>query len=407
MNAVENLLSKRLLKAKDNQYTRPIIRLSVLGISICLIIIILALSISTGYKNAIEKKVIDMGSHIRISNYDMNYSFDPKPFDKNQLFLEDLKSNPDIANFQYFATKVGIIKTKDQVEGIIVKGIDSTFSWEHFRSNMLEGNTLQVKDSQICNGVLMSKSLARKLKLHIGDKVFTYFVQDPPMQRRFILEGTFETGMPEYDDKFVIADLRHVQKLNRWDSNYVGGIEILIRDYDQLQEVGNFVNDQIGYQLKAETIQQIYPEIFQWTELFDTNVMVLMTITIFICIVTLISTFFIIILEQTPNIGILKAMGLTTHRVRKVFMLIGLRIIIEGMLIGNAIAVGLCLIQKYFHLIKLDASSYFVDYVPIEFNIPVIVAINAGILTICLLVLLIPATFVAKKNAAIHAIQFD
>lgn len=132
-----------------------------------------------------------------------------------------------------------------------------------------------------------------------------------------------------------------------------------------------------------------------------------MTITIFICIVTLISTFFIIILEQTPNIGILKAMGLTTHRVRKVFMLIGLRIIIEGMLIGNAIAVGLCLIQKYFHLIKLDASSYFVDYVPVEFNIPIIVAINAGILTICLLVLLIPATFVAKKNATIQAIQFD
>lgn len=407
MNDIENLLSKRLLKAKDNQYTRPIIKLSVAGIAICLIIIIIALSITSGYKNAIEKKMIDMGSHIQISNYDMNYSFNPKPFDKNQPFLQDLKSNPDIETFQYFSTKVGIIKTKDQVEGVVIKGVDSTYSWEHCKSNMIAGDILQVSDSQICKGVLMSKMLADRLQLKLGDKVYAYFVQDPPMQRRFILQGIFETGFPEYDSKFVIADLRHVQKLNGWDSNYVGGIEILIKDYDKLDEVGAFVNNHIGYQLKAETIKQIYPEIFQWTELFDTNVMVLLAITIFICVVTLISTFFIIILEQTPNIGILKSMGLTTQRVRKVFMFIGLRIIIYGMLLGNAIAIIICLLQKYLHIIQLDANSYYVDFVPINFNVPMMITVNVGILIICMLVLLIPATFVAKKTSTIAAIQFD
>lgn len=407
MGKTENLLSKRLLKGKDNQFSKPIVRLSVAGISICLIIIIVALSITTGYKQAIENKVVDMGAHIRISNYDLNYSFAPKPFDKNQPFLQNLKSNPDIETIQYFSTKVGIVKVEDQVEGIVLKGVDSTFSWEHFNRNMVEGSTLHVSDSQVCKGVLMSKLLAQKLKLKIGDKVFAYFVQDPPMQRRFILEGIFETGMPEYDERFIIADLRHVQKLNGWDSNYVGGIELLIKDYDKIDEVGEFVNNHIGYQLKAETIKQIYPQIFQWTELFDTNVMVLLAITIFICIVTLTSTFFIIILEQTPNIGILKSMGMTTRRVRKIFMLIGLRIILQGIIIGNAIAIGLCLLQKYWHIIKLDASSYYVDSVPISFNVPVIIAVNIDVFALCLLVLLIPSTFVAKKTSTISAIQFD
>ena len=407
MARIEYRLSRRLLRSGDNTSTRPIVRLSVIGISICLIIVILALSITSGYRQAIEKKVIDMGSHIRISNYDLNYSYDPRPFDKNQPFLEELKKNPDITNFQYFSTKVAIIKTADQVEGVVLKGIDSTFSWSHFQGNMVAGTPIDVASDTLTSGVVMSAAMAQKLQLQIGDKVFAYFVQEPPMQRRFRLDGLYETGMPEYDSKFILADLRHVQKLNGWDSNYVGGIEILIRDYDKIDEVGAFVNDRIGYKLKAETIRELYPAIFQWTDLFNTNVVVLLCITIFICIITLISTFFIIILEQTSTIGILKAMGMTTQRVRNVFLFIGLRVIVKGMIIGNVVGVGLCLLQKYLHIVKLDASSYYVPYVPIQFDIPVILLINLGILLLCMLVLLIPANFVSKKVTPITAIKFE
>ena len=407
MARIEYRLSRRLLRSGDNASTRPIVRLSVIGISICLIIVILALSITSGYRHSIEKKVIDMGSHIRISNYDLNYSYDPRPFDKNQPFLEELKQNPDITNFQYFSTKVAIIKTADQVEGVVLKGIDSTFSWSHFQENMVEGTPIDVASDTLTNGVVMSAAMAKKLRLQIGDKVFAYFVQDPPMQRRFRLDGLYETGMPEYDGKFILADLRHVQKISGWDSNYVGGIEILIRDYDKIDEVGAFVNDRIGYKLKAETIRELYPAIFQWTDLFNTNVVVLLCITIFICIITLISTFFIIILEQTSTIGILKAMGMTTQRVRNVFMFIGLRVIVKGMIIGNVVGVGLCLLQNYLHIIKLDPSSYYVPYVPIQFNIPIILLVNLGILLLCMLVLLIPANFVSKKVTPITAIKFE
>lgn len=407
MGKVEYQLSRRLLRTNDSQSSRPIVRISIIGIAICLTIVILALSVTSGYRQAIEKKVIDMGSHIRISNYDLNYSYDPKPFDKNQPFLEDLKKNPDIVNFQYFSTKVAIIKTADQVEGVVLKGIDSTFSWTHFQESMVAGSPLPFSSDSLSNGIVMSSSLAKKLKLEIGDKVYAYFVQNPPMQRRFVLQGLYETGMPEYDNKFILADHRHVQKLNGWDSNFVGGIEILIRDYDKIDEVGAFVNERIGYQLKAETIRQLYPAIFQWTDLFDTNVAVLLCITIFICIITLISTFFIIILEQTSTIGILKALGMTTRRVRNVFMYVGLRITLLGMLIGNVLGVGICLLQKYLHIVKLDPTSYYVSYVPVSFNIPVILLVNVGILLICLLVLLLPASFVSKKVTTISAIKFE
>lgn len=407
MAKVEYSLSRRLLNSNDNQSSRPIVNLSIAAIAICLIIITVALAITTGYRHVIEQKVIGMGSHIRISNYDMNYTFDPKLFDKNQPFLQEIKSNPDIASVQYYSSKVGIIKTTDQVEGVVFKGIDSTFSWEHFQSNMVAGNALDLSDTVPSSGVIISSSMANKLQIKMGDNVYAYFVQDPPMQRKFVVEGMYETGLPEYDEKFVFADLRHIQKISGCDSNMVGGIEILINDYDKIDEVGEYVNDRIGYQLKAETIKQIYPAIFQWTSLFDTNAAVLLTITVLICIVSLISTFFIIILEQTPTIGILKTLGLSTRRVQKVFMVLGGRIMLRGMILGNIIGIALCLVQQYFHLVKLDAASYYISYVPVEMNIPLLLLVNVGVLVLCLLVLLIPSTYISKKISTITAIRFE
>lgn len=423
MASLEHLLSQRLLKSKGSQNTRPIVWLCIAGVTICLIIITLTLGITQGYRTAIEKKVIDMGSHIRISNYDLNYTFDPKPFNKNQPFLNDLRHNPDISHIQYYSTKVGILKTQNQVEGVVLKGVDSTFSWKLFQDNMVAGQPLVLNTDTLTFGVIMSKMMVKKLQLQLGDKVYAYFVQDPPMQRKFYLQGIYETGMPEYDENFVFADLRHVQKLsgcghqtdvvlngdtlNGWQSDSVGGIEILIKDYNKIDEVGDFVNHHISYDLKAETIKSIYPEIFKWTSLIDTNASVLLAITIFICIITLISTFFIIILEQTSAIGILKSLGMTTRKIRNVFMRIGLKIILLGMVFGNVLGVGLSLMQQYGHVVKLDPTAYYVPYVPIELNVMKLVFVNACVLILCMLVLLIPASFVSKRITPISAIKFE
>ena len=257
------------------------------------------------------------------------------------------------------------------------------------------------------SGILLSSAIAQKLQLSIGNGVYAYFVQDPPMQRKFIVEGIYETGLPEYDEKFILCDLRHIQKLNGWDGQQVGGVEILINDYSQIDEMGEYVNSHIGYQLKAETIKQIYPAIFQWTALFNTNAAVLLCITILICAVSLISTFFIIILEQTSTIGILKTMGLSTPRVRNVFLLIGGRIVLRGMLLGNIIGIAICLAQQYFHFIKLDPTSYYVAYVPIGIPVPLLLLVNLGVLLICLLALLIPSAYVSKRITTISAIRFE
>ena len=242
----------------------------------------------------------------------------------------------------------------------------------------------------------------------MGDKVFGYFWNEgKKFDRAFRVSGIYSTGMPEYDDHFVIGDLRHVQKINGWTSEQVGCMEILINDYDQLDEVGEYVHQHIGPYLQAHTIRQLYPAIFSWTDLFDTNVMVLLTITLIICMITLISTFFIIILERTPTIGILKTMGMTTADVRGVFVRLGLRLIVVGMLIGNVVGIGICLLQKYLHIIKLDEHSYYVPYVPISFNWIFLAAVNFVLLLICLLVLLIPATFVSKRITPVNAIRFE
>jgi len=421
-------LSRALLKNKDNRYSRPIVHLAVTGIVLSLLIMIVAVSITTGYKTVIRDKVIGMGSHIRISNHDMNYSYEPVPFDKNQPFIDYLRKAPHIKNLQYFSTKVGIIKTDNQVEGIVLKGIDSTFSWENFSPNIVEGTVIDISQPTVSKDILISSSMAKKLQLSVGDKCRTYFIQDPPRQRNFTITGIYETGMPEYDDKFALVDLRQIQKLNDWNSNLVGGIEILIDNYDFIDEVGDYVRDTaetvrhdirlvsqddstfmdtVVYQLKSETIKEIYPEIFEWIALFDTNVIVLIVITCIICLITMLSNFFIIILEQIQTIGILKAIGMKTNQILNLFLIIAGNIIAKGLIIGNLIAIAICWLQKTFHIIRLDPATYYVSYVPIEFNIPMIIALNVGILMLCIAVLSIPSFYIAKHISPVKAIRFD
>lgn len=400
-------LTTQLLKTRNNKYSRPVIQLTIAGVALGLIIMLLAVMITSGYKKEIREKIVGIGSHIRISNYDQNYSYDPIPFHRDQFFIKDLQANPQIKNIQFYSTKVGILKTTDQVEGVVLKGIDSTFAWSNFEKCLLEEVPNPFKTNQMSNDIFISKKISKKLKLRIGDKVAAYFVQEPPKQRNFTVRGIYETGLPDYDEKFVLVDLRHVQKLNGWDSSQVGGIELLIDDYAKMDELGEKVNLSIGYKLKAETIKQIYPNIFEWLLLFDTNVIVLLVITIFVCIITMISTFFIIVLEQIKTIGILKTIGMETKSVFRLFLLMGTRLIVRGLIWGNAIAILIFVIQKNYKWIKLDPETYYISFVPVAFNTLMILAVNVGVLVLCMAALAIPALIVSKKISPINAIRFD
>ena len=400
-------LAHRILREKGNRFAKPIIRLSVFGVGLGVVIMLMAIGITYGYKQVIEEKVVAMGQHIRISHYDRNYSHEQTPITLNDTLLDILYKNPEVVEVQPYATKVGIIKTADQVEGIVLKGVDASFNGRQFAHNLVEGDTLQLNDTVADNHIILSKRLADKLQIKVGDKVRTYFVQDPPRQRSFTLSGIYETGLPEYDTKFALVDLRHVQKLNDWDSTQVNGIEVLTRDYNKMDEVGEQLHHQIDINLKAETVKQIYPEIFDWIALFDTNVSVLLIITTCVCMITMMSIFFIIVLEQTRLIGILKTLGLKTKHVLRVFLIVAGRTLIKGMLIGNAIAIGFGWLQHKTHLVKLNPDTYYVNFVPIKFQFWEVLLLNIGVFTACMLVLIIPAWLISKKISPVKAVQFE
>jgi lipoprotein-releasing system permease protein len=400
-------LSKALLKSEQSNYSKPIVKITIAGVALGVTLMLLALFITAGYKKEIRNKMVSLGSHIRISSVEENYSFDLLPFDRSQAFVEELSKNYHMTNMQFYATKVGILKTIDQVEGIVLKGIDSTFSWKLFQNHMSAGNPLIYCPDSVSNHILISKTLASKLRLQVGDKVGAYFVQEPPRQRNFIIEGIYETGLPEVDTRFVLIDLRHVQKLNDWKSSQVSGIELLIDDYNLLDDIGQQVHQEIPYNLKAETIKQLYPGIFEWLALSDTNALVLLIITIFVCILTMISTFFIIVLEQTQNIGILKTMGLNHKKVMKLFLIIASQLILRGLLWGNMIALVISILQTTLHLIPLNPAIYYVSYIPIAIHPFTLLWVNLLVFTSCLLSLILPAYYISKRISPIEAIRYQ
>jgi len=402
------VLAKSLLSSEKNNYSKPIVKITIAGVALGVTLMLLALFITAGYKKVIRNKMVSMGAHIRISNVEQNYSFDLMPFDRNQEFVKVLSQNPHIKNMQFFATKVGIFKAQNHVEGIVLKGIDSTFSWKQFNTHMISGNSLQINCSDsINNKIIISKTIASKLRLQAGDKVSAYFVQDPPRYRNFIVEGIYQTDLPEMDTRFVLTDLRNVQKLNDWDSSQISGIEILIEDYSKLDEMGTLIHHEVPYYLKAETIKQLYPNIFEWLALSDTNAIVLLVITILVCLITMISTFFIIVLEQTKNIGILKTLGLNRKKLVQLFLIIASRLILRGLCWGNIIALGIGILQTTLHLIPLDPATYFVSYIPIVIHPFTLIWVNLLVFSVCLLTLLFPAYFIPKRISPVEAIKRD
>ena len=401
------ILSKTLLKSEQEHYSKPIVKITIAGVALGITLMLLALFITAGYKKEIRNKMVSMGAHIRISSMEQNYSFDLLPFDRTQAFIEKLSAYPYIKNVQFYATKVGILKTQNQVEGIVLKGIDSTFAWRLFQTHIIAGNPLTYYSDSVSNKILISKTLSSKLLLQVGDKVGAYFVQNPPRQRSFIVGGIYQTDLPEVDTRFILTDLRHVQTLNDWDTSQISGIEILIDDYNRVDALCEYIHHEIPFNLKAETIKQLYPGIFELLALTDTNAIVLLVITIIVCIITMISTFFIIVLEQTKNIGILKTLGLNHNQIMKLFLIIASQLIVRGLFWGNIAGLGIGFLQKTLHLIPLNPEIYYVSCIPIAIYPITLVWVNLLIFSACLLTLILPAYYISKKISPIEAIRYE
>jgi lipoprotein-releasing system permease protein len=401
-------IASRLIRGDKNtaQISKPIVKISVLSIVLGITIMILAVSIVNGFKTKIRDKVTGFGGHIQIHHYDINSSFEPNPISNKNNFIEKLNTLSEIGHIQSYAIKSGIIKTEEAIEGVILKGVSKDFNWEVFGDKIIEGERLYFSDTTTSNELVISKKIADKLKLKLNDELLMYFIQKPPRVRKFKVGGIYQTGMDEFDKLYLIGDLRHIQKLNDWDPQYISGYEVFLKDFQTLDTSAETINELIGYDLNARSIRDLYPQIFDWLNLQDINIALILSLMILVAAINMIATLLILILEKTPTIGLLKALGMKNSNLQKIFLYEAAYIIGKGLLWGNLLALSLCFIQINFGILKLDESNYYLKEVPVLMNFWHLILLNFGTLFICMLMLIIPSYFIGKISP-VKAIKAD
>jgi lipoprotein-releasing system permease protein len=400
---LEYFIAKRIHFRQDRKHvSRPAVRIAILGIAIGLTVMLLAVSIVTGFKKEIRNKTIGFGGHIQITNFDSNNTYELTPIMLNDTLKNELAAIPGVKHIQAFATKPGIIKTNEQFQGIVLKGIDKHFDWDFFKSNLLEGDILHIGDS-LQNQAVISKHLADLFKLKLGDSFFSYFMQDQVRARKFTISGIYSTNFIEYDKLFILTDMRHIRQLNNWQDSEVSGYEILINNFDEIDEIGDQVYFKTankaqanGNMLYTQTIRDINPQIFSWLDLLDINVWVILFLMLAVAGFNMISGLLILILERTTMIGILKSIGATNWSVRKIFLYHSLFLIGKGMLWGNIIGLSICAIQYFTGIIPLDPEAYYIATVPVLFNWPLIIGLNIGTLLASILMMIGPSYLITK-----------
>lgn len=357
--------------------------------------------------------MIGFGSHIQIINHDTNTSFETVPVNKNQPFYPLLDSVEGIKHIQVYGIKAGILKTRENIQGAVLKGIGSDFDWSFFKKNIIKGEAFEVTDSTKTDKILLSNYLAKLLELDTSDYVAMFFVEDPPRMRRFKISGIYDTGLEEFDKQFVLADIKHIQRLNNWSEDQVSGFEVIINEFGQIDEVANYIRNNYTYtlfsdgsKLRVQSITQKHPQIFDWLNLTDINVWVILVLIILVAGINMISGLLIIILERTSMIGLFKALGSTNWTIRKIFLYFSSFLVGKGLLWGNIIGIALCLLQYHLGLFKLDPSTYYIDVVPINLKIMHIVLLNIGTMIVTLLMLVIPS-YIITQISPVKTIRFN
>jgi lipoprotein-releasing system permease protein len=404
----ELLIAKKIVSSRKDStsISKPIVRIAVAGVAIGFAVMIVAIAIVTGFKKEIREKVIGFGAHIQVSNYDENNSYETRPVLRNDSFIKNLTTLKGVRHVEEFATKAGIIKTKTDIEGVVVKGVGSDYDWSYFQKHLIAGRIFTSTDTGKTNDIIISKLTADRLKLKVNDDLITYFIQQPPRARKFHISGIYETGLEEFDSKYIFCDIAHIRQLNDWNEYQTGGYEVSVSDFDNLDKIGDEVYSHIPSDLNSRTIKEMYPQIFDWLSLQDVNGVVIIVLMLIVSVMNMISALLIIILERVQMIGTLKSLGATNFSVQKIFLYESVILIGKGLLFGNLIGIGLCLMQYFTHFIQLDQQSYYISYIPIHLSVQNILALNAGTLAVCVIMMMLP-TIIVTKITPMQALRFS
>lgn len=388
--------------------SRPAIRIATIGVAIGLAVMIVTVSVVLGFKHTIRDKVVGFGSHIQVHNI-MNYNgSDPHPICANDSLMKAVGKLPGVAKAERFSMTQGILKTDEDFLGIAIKGIAEEYDTTFLSQHLIAGNITSFSDKTSKYKLLVSKMIADKMRLKVGDKVFGYFIDNQDVRtRKFTISGIYQTNMTRFDETLCFTDLHTANKLNGWTDNQVTGIEVLVKDFEKVNETANqFIDsinrtsDEQGNSLTSETIYELYPQVFSWLELLDINVWIILALMVCVAGFTMISGLLIIILERTQMIGILKALGARNKTVRHTFLWFSVFIIGQGLFWGNIVGIGIVLLQKYTGFITLDPQTYYVSEAPMELNLPLIALINIATLLICVFVLIAPSYLISHIHPA-------
>jgi lipoprotein-releasing system permease protein len=409
---LEYFIAKRLITAKSRKssISTPIIKIAIAAIAIGMIMMIISVATGIGLQQKIREKVAAFNGHIIISNYDDNQSqVSTTPISVNQNFYPNFNTVQGINHIQAVASKAGIIRTANAFEGIIFKGVGKDYYWENLKEYLIEGR-LPDFSNNLNNQILISQFLANRLQLNVGDKCNTFFMKEQsnqlPNLRIFQIVGIYNSGFQEFDSTYIIGDIRHVQRINKWQPDQIGSFEVFIDDFSKIKEKGEEVYVQTSSTLDSKTIEEKYYYIFEWLQLFDFNIITILIIMIVVATINMVVALLVLILERTQMIGILKSLGANNWAVRKIFLYNAFYLILRGLFWGNLIGIGLILIQQYFGIIKLNPENYYVNQAPVYLNWDYILLLNLGTIVICLLVLLIPS-YIITKISPIKAIKFE
>ena len=407
----ELFIAKRIIAGKEykNSISSPIIKIATSAIALGVIIMLIAISTGTGLQKKIREKMAGFKGHIQIVNYDNNNSeVSVVPINKNQEFYPNFSTVSDIKNIQIFASKGGVLRTKKDFEGIVFKGVSLDYDWSFFQEYMIEGripnlNLLRTKE------VLLSKTVVDRLHLKLNDTVLSTYIKNTgsklPSNRKYTIVGIYNTGFAQFDKSVMIGDIREVQRLNKWTKNQVGGFEVLLNDFEEIQEKGNQIYNNIGAELNSKTIVESYPTIFEWINLFDNNILFIIVIMVLIASINMITALLVLILERVQMIGVLKALGGNNWSVRKIFLYNATFLVLKGLFWGNIIGLSILFIQEYTGVITLDPETYYVSKVPVYINFFTFFMLNIGTLFLCFLMLLIPS-YIITKISPIKSIKF-
>ena len=409
---LEYFIAKRLITAKDHKssISAPIIKIAIAAIAIGMVMMIVSVATGIGLQQKIREKVSAFNGHIIISNYDNNQSEATlTPIAKNQEFYPKFNSVAGVTHVQAIATKAGIIRTEKAFEGVVFKGVGTDYQWSNINEYLVAGR-LPNLSSQLNSEVVISQFLADRLQLKVGDAFNTFFIKENQNQlpniRHFEITGIFNSGFQEFDATYILGDIRHIQRINKWSPNQIGAFEIFVDDFDQIQSVGEEVYQQTPSNLDSKTIIEKYSYIFDWLQLFDFNILVILGVMILVATINMVVALLVLILERTQMIGILKALGANNWSVRKMFLYNALYLILRGLLWGNGIGIGILLIQKHFGIIQLNPENYYVNQAPVYFDLGYIAVLNVLTIAVCFLVLLIPS-YIITKISPIKAIRYD